>query len=261
MIKKILLLVGIVYCAGSLFSQETMDKTYWYTSHDTKGYISIQQKNIKIDTIVSTTLKTTVNSLFEDELLNFSVTTLCDTDKMVAPSSFSFDGTIDSNMKLVHFTGSRLKKDKKNVSYWTFEGDYMDEMETDPDFLRFTNAKYNATIRLPERTIPSFNLWAIIPKLQFDRKGTFIFNSLDETKLYVKKNQTVNYLGKTKITIDGKALQVHKFALQGKKILPQYYWVNNDRELVMVLLDNKYRFILSSKENALQNAILADNNK
>lgn len=193
--------------------------------------------------------------------MNFSVTTLCDTDKMVAPSSFSFDGTIDSNMKLVHFTGSRLKKDKKNVSYWTFEGDYMDEMETDPDFLRFTNAKYNATIRLPERTIPSFNLWAIIPKLQFDRKGTFIFNSLDETKLYVKKNQTVNYLGKTKITIDGKALQVHKFALQGKKILPQYYWVNNDRELVMVLLDNKYRFILSSKENALQNAILADNNK
>ena len=92
-------------------------------------------------------------------------------------------------------------------------------------------------------------------------KGTFIFNSLDETKLYVKKNQTVNYLGKTKITIDGKTLQVHKFVLQGKKILPQYYWVNNDRELVMVLLDNKFRFILSSKENALQNAILADNNK
>jgi len=260
MLKKIFLLVGIVCCTSSLFSQETMDKTYWYTSNDTKGYISIQQKNTKIDTIVSTTLKTTVHSLFEDELLNFSVTTVCDTDKMVAPSSFSFNGTIDSNMKPVHFTGSRLKKDRKNASYWVFEGDYMDEMESDPDFLRFTNAKYNATIRVPDRTVPSFNLWAIIPKLQFDRKGTFIFNSLDETKLYVKKNQTVNYLGKTKISIDGKTIQAHKFVLQGKKILPQYYWVNNDRELVMVLLDNKHRFILSSKENALQNAILASNN-
>ena len=260
-LKQISLLVGIVSLSGSLFSQETIEKTLWYTSNDTKGFISIQQINTKIDTIISTTLKTTVNSLFDDELLNFSVTTVCDSDKLVSPSSFTFNGSIDSNMKPVHFIGARLKKDKQDATYWTFEGDYKDEMETDPDFLRFTNAKFNSTIRMPERTIPSFNLWAIVPKLPFERKGTFMFNSLDETKLHVRKDQTVNYLGKTNITIDSKSIEVHKFVHQGRNMLPQYYWVNNDRELVMILLDNKFRFILSTKENALQNSILADNSK
>lgn len=259
--KKLPLLLTILCFVTFAFSQEKVEKTAVYTSADTKGYISIKKIDLKNETGVTTTVQTTVNTSFNNEVLNFNLSTINDSDKMVSPLKLIFDGTIDSNMKPVNFTGSRIKMDKKNNSYWNFEGDFKEEMETDPDFWRFTNAKYNSTIRFPERTIPSFNLWAIIPKLQFDRKGTFIFNSLDETKLYVKKNQTVNYLGKTKITIDGKTLQVHKFVLQGKKILPQYYWVNNDRELVMVLLDNKFRFILSSKENALQNAILADNNK
>lgn len=250
--------MGIVCCASSLFSQETMDKTYWYTSHDSKGYISIQQKNIKIDTIVSTTLKTTVNSLFEDELLNFSVTTLCDTDKIVAPSSFSFDGTIDSNMKPVRFTGTRLKKDLKNASYWNFEGDFKEEMETDPDFFGYTKPKHIATLKIPERTIPTFNLWAIIPKLDFDRNGTFVFNSLDETKLYVKKNQTVNYLGKTKTSINGETTVLHKFVHQGKGIQPAYFWVNDDRELIQVLLDGQFTFTLD--RNYKPSSAVADSN-
>ena len=235
----------VIFCLTiSSFSQEKVEKSYVYTSADTKGFISVKKTELKNETGVSTTLQTKVNTTFDGEVLNFNLSTINDSDKMVAPSKLIFDGTIDSNMKPVSFTGNRIKKDKKNNSYWSFEGDFKDEMETDPDFKRYTTAKHNATLRIPDRTIPTFNLWAIIPKLQFDRNGTFVFNSLDETKLYVKKNQTVNYLGKTKTSINGKAKVLHKFVHQGKGMIPAYYWVNDDHELVQVLLDNKFTFTL-----------------
>jgi len=260
MLKKITLLVGIVSLTSSLFSQEKEEKTYWYTSNDSKGYISIQKINTKKASLVSTTLKTTVHSLFDDELLSFSLSTINDSEKMVAPSKLIFDGTIDSNMKPVTFVGTRLKTNQK-ASYWNFKGDFKEDATTDPELKPFFPSKHNSQIRIPNKTIPSFNLWAIIPNLPFDRNGTFKFNSLDETKLYVSKNQTVNYLGKYKTSINGETEELHKFVHQGKNILPQYYWVNNNRELVMVLLDNKFRFTLSTKESALQNTTLAQRSR
>ena len=260
MVKKISLLLCVFFIATSLFSQEKTEKTFWYTSADAKGYISIQKIDSLHDNGLSTILKTTVKATFDDEVLNFSLSTTNDTHKMVAPLKIFFDGTIDSNIKPVHFTGTRIKKDKKNISYWHFNGDFVDEMETDPDFQRFSYAKYNATLKIPSRTIPSFNLWAIIPNLPFDRKGTFRFNSLDETKLYVKKNQTVNYLGKLKAVINGKNMVLHKFVHQGKDMLPAYYWVNNDRELVQILLDNQFTFTLNTKKAALATTTVAYSN-
>jgi len=260
MVRKISLMLCAFLLTVNLFSQEKTEKTHWYTSADAKGYISIQ----KIDSLhangISTILKTTVKATFDDEVLNFSLSTINDTHKMVSPLKILFDGTIDSNIKPVHFTGTQIKKGKKNISYWHFDGDFVDEMETDPDFQRFAYAKYNATLKMPSRTIPSFNLWAIIPNLPFDRKGTFRFNTLDETKLYVRKNQTVNYLGKLKADINGENMVLHKFVHQGKGMLPVYYWVNNDRELVQVLLDNQFTFTLNTKKAALATKTVAYSN-
>ena len=256
--KKFPLFLVIICLTISSFSQEKVEKSYVYTSADTKGYISVKKTELKNETGVSTTLQTKVNTTFDGEVLNFNLSTINDSDKMVAPSKLIFDGTIDSNMKPVNFTGSRIKKDKKNNSYWSFEGDFKDEMETDPDFKRYTTAKHSATLRIPDRTIPTFNLWAIIPQLQFDRTGTFVFNSLDETKLYVKKNQTVNYLGKTKTSINGEAKVLHKFVHQGKGTIPAYYWVNDDHELIQVLLDNKFTFTLDRNYEAAK--AFVDNN-
>ena len=258
MLKKIALLVGIVSLTSSLFSQEKEEKTYWYTSNDSKGYISIQKINTKKESLVSTTLKTTVHSLFNDELLSFSLSTINDSEKMVAPSKLIFDGTIDSNMKSVTFIGTRLKTDK-NASYWNFEGDFKEEATTDPELKPFFPSKHNSQIRIPNRTIPSFNLWAIIPNLPLDRNGTFKFNTLDETKLYVSKDQTVNYLGKYKTSINGETVELHKFVHQGKGMLPAYYWVNENKELVQVMLDNKFTFTISTKEVAMQSVPLANN--
>ncbi len=250
MAKKIPLLLSTFFLTILSFSQEKT-KTYWYTSNDAKGYITIQKIDSVHKTGISTILKTTVKATFDNEVLDFSLTTINDTHKMVSPVKIVFDGTIDATIKPVHFTGKRIKKDAKSISFWNFNGDFVDEMETDPDIQRFSYAKYNATLRIPERTIPSFNIWAIVPNLPFDRKGTFKFNALDETKLYVKKNQTINYLGKYKTTIHGNTLALHKFVHQGKGMLPIYYWVNDNRELVQVQLDNKYTFTLTSKKEAL----------
>jgi len=248
--RKLPLVLSILCSITILFSQEKVESTSWYTSADTKGYISIQKVNKADDTNTLTTINTRVNSQFGNEVLDFSLSTVCDTDKLVNPSKLSFNGTIDSNMKSVIFVGNRLKKDK-NASYWNFKGDFMDQATTDPELKPYFPENHNATLRIPNRTIPTFNLWAVIPNLPFDRKGTFKFNTLDETKLYVKKNQTVNYLGTTKVDINGENMLLHKFVHQSKGKHPNYYWVNNDRELVQVLLDNKYTFTISSKKAAL----------
>ena len=261
MIKKLPLMVGLVGLSLTSFSQENLEKIYWYTSLDTEGYISFQKLENNDSSGTTTTLNTSVKANFDNEVLDFNLSTITESEKMVSASEFKFNGTIDSTIDPVSFTGTKVKTDKKYISFWHFKGDYVDEMETDPDFQRFAFAKYNATLKLPARTIPSFNLWAIIPKLPFDRKGTFKFNALDETKLYVKKNQTVNYLGTTSTKINGKDMKLHKFVHQGKGMKPAYYWVSDNRELMQVFLDNKYTFTLSSKEAALQTAMLTKNDE
>ncbi len=251
MIKKNPLIL-IVFClALSGFSQEKLDNTYWYTSPDTKGYISFQ-KSDSSNNKSRPTLNTNVKAFFDNELLSFKLSTFCDSEKMVNSNKFIFHGTIDGTIEPVTFTGTKVKTVKNDVSYWHFNGDFVDELETDPDFKRYTFAKYNATLKIPSRTIPFFNLWAVIPKLPFDRKGTFKFNIFDETKLYVVKKQTVNYLGYTKLNINGEQIELHKFVHKGKGMKPAYYWVSNERELIQVRLDDKYTFKISTEDVALQ---------
>ncbi|MCB0471840.1 MAG: hypothetical protein KDC56_02155 [Flavobacteriaceae bacterium] len=255
--KKILLLTLCgLYFSHPVFSQEKVNKTYYYTSPDSKGYISFQKTEIQRDTINEILLNTRVKATFrKEEPLDFSLSTTNDSDKMIAPSKIVFDGTIEAQMDPVHFQGERIKKGNKEVAYWQFSGDYSNERPT-ADVRQYLYPKYNATLRLPDRTIPSFNLWAIIPKLDFDRAGTFKYNELDETKLRVSKNQTVNYLGKFETNINGQSQELHKFVLQGKGKAPSYFWVNDDRELLKVQLDdNRYTFTLASKEDALKNSV------
>ena len=254
MIKKLPLLFLLLSSFFSGYSQDKPNKIYWYTSSDTKGYISFQQADSS-STNNMPTLNTSVNAFFDNELLDFNLSTICDSEKMVNANKFIFNGTIDGTIEPVTFTGTKVKTIKNGISYWHFNGDFLDEMETDPDFKPSAFAKYNATLKIPSRTIPTFNLWAIIPKLPFDRKGTFKFNLFDETKLYVVKKQTVNYLGFTKLTVNGEQMKLHKFVHEGKRVKPAYYWVNNDRELIQVRLDDKYTFTLSTKEEALKTAI------
>ncbi len=260
MIKKIPLLIALFIVSLTSFAQDGSDKIYYYTSPDSNGYISFQKIVDKDPNNSTTTLNTKVKANFNGEILNFDLTTITQTEKMIFAKSFTFEGTIGAKIEPVKFTGTKIKEDKDDVSFWHFKGDFVDELETDPDVQRFSFAKYNATLKLPARTIPSFNLWAIIPKLPFDRKGTFLFNSLDETKLYVKKNQTINYLGTTTTDINGEKIKLHKFVHQGKGMEPAYYWVSDERELMQVLLDNKYTFTISTKEAALQTPMKTTSN-
>ncbi|MCK0130863.1 hypothetical protein MWU59_05035 [Flavobacteriaceae bacterium F08102] len=222
--------------------------TSWYTSNDTEGYIKIEESTVDNKTV----LTTEVVAKFDDEQLNFTLVSTNDDKKLLFPSRFKFTGTIDSEIKPVTFTGTRIKTVKNGVSFWNFQGDFVDQLEKDPDIQKFAFAKYNATLKIPERTVPSFNLWSIIPNLEFSRKGTFIFNSLDETKLYVNMNQTVNYLGLEEISVQGVTTKTHKFVHQGKGIKKSYFWVSDDHQLLQIKLDDKFTFSKSTEKQALQ---------
>ena len=248
-------LIACCFIALSFYS-ETESKTHWYKSAFGQGYISIETTK---DDDGNTVINTTVNANFENEILDFTLSTTCDSDKMVSAKQLVFDGTMDSNMAPVNFTGKRVKSNKK-ANFWSFEGDFKHQVSPDPEVKEFIPAKHKSMIRIPERTIPSFNLLAIVPNLKLDRQGTFKFNSLDETKLYVKKKQTINYIGKSKESVDGEDLDLHKFVHQGKGMKPAYYWVNDNKELVKILLDGKFAFTLSEKEAILQNNV-ADGNE
>ena len=249
-----LLLIAFCFIALS-FNGENQSKTYWYKSADNQGYISLEKS---VDKDGNSVLKTTVKANFDAEKLDFSLTTTCDSDKMINASRLDFDGTIDSNMNTVNFTGKRVRT-TKNAAFWHFRGDYKNKMSADPEVKEFIDSKHESSIKVPAVTIPSFNVLAIVSNLKFDRNSTFEFNSLDETKLHVKKNQTINYLTKEKVTIDGEDKELHKFVHQGKGMKDAYYWVNDNKELVKILLDEKYAFTLSTKEAVLQRNVANGN--
>ena len=247
MVKKLPLLF-IAFCFLTLSTQgQEKSKMQYFKSDYGQGYISLEKT---IDKKGNPVLNTTVNAYFDSEKLDFKLSTTCDSDKMVSASKFTFDGTIDSNMNAVSFMGTRIK-DVKGANFWAFQGDYKKEMSLDPDAQKFIAPKHKSMIRIPERTIPSFNVFAIVPNLKFDREGTFKFNALDETKLYVRKNQTINYIGQEEANVNGENQRLHKFVHQGKGMDPAYYWVNEDKELAKILLDGKYSFTVSDKDAAL----------
>ena len=249
MVKKLpLLFIAFCFIAMSTQGQEK-SKMHYYKSDYGQGYISFEKT---IDKKGNTVLNTTVNANFDNEKLDFKLSTTCDTDKMVSASMFVFDGTIDSNMNTVSFVGNKVKG-IKGANFWAFQGDYKKDMSLDPEAQKFITPKHKSMLRIPERTIPSFNVLAIVPNLKFDRKGTFKFNSLDETKLYVRKNQTINYIGQEEANIKGEKMRLHKFVHQGKGMDPAYYWVNENKELVKILLDGKYSFTVSDKDAVLSN--------
>lgn len=245
-----------------LSAQTDEGETYYFVSPDSKGYISYSKILPTKDTANSVFLNTVVKANFGNNILNFRLNTVTDTEKLVHASKISFNGTISPDIKPVHFIGKRVKIEDDEVSIWHFKGDFVEEMETDPDLQQFSFAKHNATLKFPPRTVPFFNLWAIIPQLDFDRKGTFKFNALDETKLYVRMNRTVNYIGFTKQEeVNGKKMKLHKFALQGRGQKPTYFFVTEDRKLVKVILDRKYTFTITDKDTALKNALKVKEDK
>ena len=256
--KKISLLItslSIVALAFIIvsFSSEDEKEKYWYTSNDVKGYISIQKEDyIKKDGNSATKLHTKVDARFEKRPISFSLSTVCEGSKMTNSNKLTFSGLMDISIKPVNFIGDVLNRDKNNVTLWNFHGDFIENMASDPEARKFIDSDFNAIIRMPDQTIPSFNLWAIVPNLPFNREGTFKFNVLDETKLFVKRKQTINYLGEVKTMIDGKNIMLHKFVHQGRRMKPTYYWVNNDKVLVQVKLDDKFIFTLTTKEKALK---------
>lgn len=242
----------LVICAFVLvsFSDENTAKTYWYKSTNNKGYISIKKFENDARQHV---LKTTVNAFFGNEKLNFSLATTSNSNKLANASKIEFDGTIDTNINPVVYTGERVKLNK-SASYWNFTGDFKADITTDQEVNQFLEPHHKTMIRMPKYTIPSFNVWAIVPELPFSKKeGTFRFNSLDETKLYVKQNQVIAYMGKEELLIENDKQTAHKFSHTGKNSSVSYYWVNENRELVKILLDDEFEFILSTKKEALKN--------
>lgn len=245
--KLPLLLIAFVLIFSS-FSDETKSKIAWFKSTTGDGYISMER--IDSDNAQSV-LKTTVNSYFGDEKLNFSTLTVTDSEKLANASKIVFNGTIDSNMEPVEYLGERLKT-KKSGTFWSFHGNYKNEITRDPEVNQFLLPNHSAVIKMPTATIPSFNVWAIVSNLPFNKtEGTFRFNSLDETKLYVRKNQVIEYMGEEVASVDGENQTVHKFVHFGKKVKPAYYWVNNDRQLVKFILDEEFEFVVSTKEEAM----------
>lgn len=249
MMKKLPLLFFSCFLVASIFSLEAQSKKTWFKSSTGDGYMAVEV--VKGNNPV---VKTTVNSYFGNEKLNFVSETTCDTEKLANAKKIVFNGTIDASMTPVVYTGERVVN-KKRADYWSFYGDFKNEITNDPEVNQFLKPKHKAMLRVPAETIPSFNVWAIVPNLPFSKEeGTFKFNSLDETKLFIRKN-SIDYAGEEVATINGQQQTLHKFIHQAKKMKPAYYWVNNDRKLVKMLLDNEFEFVISTEADAKGTAV------
>jgi len=106
-------------------------------------------------------------------------------------------------------------------------------------------------IDIPEHTVTDFVLFEIVRTRPFDKEKVFEFNSLEASELNLKRDHKVVYVGREEVEIEGQKQSLHKFEQSGKGIRPAYYWVNDDRQLVRVLMDERKEFLLSTQEKAL----------
>jgi hypothetical protein len=116
--------------------------------------------------------------------------------------------------------------------------------------LKTTLRGRNIEIDVPEHTVTDFALFEIVRTLPFDKEKVFEFNSLEASELNLKRDHKVVYVGRDELDIEGRKQALHKFEQSGKGIRPCYYWVNEDRQLVRVLMDGRKEFLLTTKEKA-----------
>ncbi len=104
---------------------------------------------------------------------------------------------------------------------------------------------------IPEQTVTDFALFWIVCMRPFEKDKVFEFNCLEASELNLKKGHELAYLGVEELDVAGKMMKLHKFEETGGGIQPCYYWVNDKRELIRVLMDGRKEFLLTTREKAL----------
>lgn len=107
-------------------------------------------------------------------------------------------------------------------------------------------------VYLPWRTVFAPLVWEVVVNLPFDRERSFPFHYLDPEGLVLRQNHTLKYLGKETVSLEAETKEAHKFAHSGEDFLPIYYWVDNDRNLVKVLMSEGREFVLTTRQKAMQ---------
>lgn len=105
---------------------------------------------------------------------------------------------------------------------------------------------------LPAKTVTSFAIFRIVPRLPFKKGVVFEFHSLEASELNLKRNHRITYLGKEDVHVWGMARSLHKFEQTGDGISPAQYWVDDKRELIRVLIDGRKETVLTTKDHALK---------
>ena len=103
---------------------------------------------------------------------------------------------------------------------------------------------------LPRKTVTDFALFDIVRRLPFDKEKVFEFNCLEASELNLKKGHRLTYVGTEELELGGKKALLHKFEHSTDGRIVSVYWVNEDRQLVRLVMDERKEFLLTTEQKA-----------
>lgn len=110
--------------------------------------------------------------------------------------------------------------------------------------------EYNLDKNLSEHTVTDYALLDIVPRLPFKEGRVFEFDLFIVEKLQAQRSHKIDYRGLEKVSINGTEKMLHKFEQKGSGIKNVKYWVDDDKQLVRVLKDDKEELLLTTQAEA-----------
>lgn len=243
-----LLFLSLALFGTPLLAKETGDKAPekvisddWYTytlSGKTLGYWHVVQKRTgKKDLPIHFHIDFRLN--WRGKPLQFITEIWCKEDSHYTP--LKLDVRWDEGGKKIHIKGEIT---------WKKEGDK--EIGTLKGRAKFGNREKELVQKIPQNAVMDQCLLAIVRNLPFDTAKTFKFHSYEIEDMGYKPNHLISYLGKEEMERKGKKIALHKFEQKGEGIHPVYFYVNEKREVVRFVIDERKVIDRATKEEALK---------
>ena len=165
--------------------------------------------------------------------VSFKMEMLCKDDAWLTPVKLTASGQGDDEFQTFVATIDWLKTDTGLTGT-----------------LRTTRRGRETTMAIPEHTAEFFALFDIVCGRPFEKDKVLNLHVLEGTELNLKKDHTLSWVGEEEIHVGDQVVKAHRFELAQANRRPVQYWVNEKRELVRVLIDERKEFLLTTEADA-----------
>lgn len=212
----------------TFYAQNKVD--YWYKTEikDYKGYLhyTVNEDSLLYKTEVDFRIKVDSSLFYHNIKIN------SEKDSFLTVKSFKLRGTTDNFPNPDEFTLSVNVTKDNDYLYWK------------------ANERDDVTIETMRPTVADMNLFYVITKLDYSKKGTILeFNLIEISELNYKEKHILEYKEDEMLLINNKEILTKKITHNGEGIRESTYWLDSENNLIKISIDNYKNYIKCNKED------------